>query len=291
MSDNDPAVARVLAAVAAMDDAGGPVAVPELARLAGCSDRQLTRLFHQLLGVTPRQYGEAVRTGNARDILRASDSVTDAVYEAGYGSSRAFYEEAGSRLGMPPRAYSHGADGRSLIWSTIAVRIGDNDRFIIAVATAEGLCAVRIGSDADQLLTEVISEFPRAELMRDDEALADVMTGLALLAQGQPAGRTIPVDVHGTAFQARVWEALVRIPAGETRSYSQVAESIGRPTATRAVARACATNPVALVVPCHRVVRSDGSLSGYRWGLEIKGSLLASEAEERAARTAATMVG
>ncbi len=287
-STADIARERVLTCVRLMDDAGGPVAAATMAATAACSERQLSRSFRDVLGITPREYGEAVRTGNARQLLRERDSVLDAAYEAGYGSSRAFYEETGQRLGMPPAEYSRGAKGRTLVWSTVPVTIGENDRSLVAVASSEGLCAVRIGSDVTALEAEVTAEFPAASLARDDEALADVMQALALLAHGEPTQSHIPLDVQGTAFQARVWEALVRIPRGQTRSYSDVADEIGRPTAVRAVARACATNPVALVVPCHRVVRSDGSLSGYRWGLEIKSSLLEAEGRDRVAP--ATMV-
>ncbi len=285
----DAARERVLTAVRAMDEAGGPVPSPELAAVAQCSERQLSRSFREVLGISPREYGEAVRTGRARDLLRTLDSVTDAAFEAGYGSSRGFYEEAGQRLGMKPRAYASGAPGITLAWSAAPVRIGDHDRWILAVASIDGLCAVRIGADLEALAAEVAHEFPAAALERSDDTLADVMAALVQLARGERSSATLPLDVQGTAFQARVWHALVQIPRGETRSYSQVAESMGRPTAVRAVARACATNPVALVVPCHRVVRSDGSLSGYRWGLEIKGTLLA--AEGRAATTPETMVG
>ena len=281
--------ARVVDAARAMDEAGGPIPVAELARQVAISERQLTRSFREVLGVTPREYGEAVRTGNARQLLRERASVTDTVYDAGYGSQRAFYEETGRRLGMAPKEYARGANGLQLFWSAVPVTIGAHDRWIIAVASDAGLCAVRIGADADLLLDEVTAEFPAATLERADEYLAEVMAALSLLARGEPAHRELPVDVHGTAFQARVWEALVQIPRGETRSYSAVAEAIGQPSAVRAVARACATNPVALVVPCHRVVRSDGSLSGYRWGLEIKGSLLVAEGHNE--EIPATMVG
>jgi len=272
-----------------MDEAGGPLPSSELAAVAQCSERQLSRSFREVLAVSPREYGEALRTGRARELLRQLDSVTDAAFEAGYGSSRGFYEEAGQRLGMKPRDYASGAPGITLMWSAAPVRIGDHDRWLLAVASLDGLCAVRIGSDVEALAAEVAREFPAAVLERSDDTLADVMSGLAQLARGEQSSASLPLDVQGTAFQARVWHALVQIPRGETRSYSQVAESMGHPTAVRAVARACATNPVALVVPCHRVVRRDGSLSGYRWGLEIKGTLLA--AEGRAVTTPETMAG
>lgn len=261
---------RVQAACRQIDAAGGPVAVSTLADEAACSARQLQRDFADVLGVSPRQYGQAVRSGRARASLRSSASVLDAVHDAGYGSVRAFYEEAARRLGMTPSDYAEGGAG-VLVWSCAKTPIGD----VIAVATPRGLAAVRIG-DVSLLVDEVRAEFPEADLVRDDAAMADVMTAVTQLAVGRPAP-TLPVDVRGTAFQARVWAALREIPAGETRTYTQVAEALGSPSSVRAVARACATNKVALAIPCHRVIRSDGSLAGYRWGLEVKAALIASE--------------
>lgn len=254
-----------------MDRAGGPVAVTDLAAGVDCTARQLQRDFAEVLGISPRQYGQAVRTNLTREHLRTSDSVLGAAFDAGYGSVRAFYEEAARRLGMTPSEYAAGAPGLPLLWSSAPVPLGD----IVAVAAPRGLAAVRIG-DEGELEREIRTEFTGASLVRDDAAMGDVMRALALLAEGRPAV-DLPVDVTGTAFQARVWKALREIPAGQTRTYTEVAEEIGRPTSVRAVARACATNKVALVIPCHRVVRSDGSLAGFRWGLEVKQSLLAHE--------------
>lgn len=254
-----------------MDEAGGPVAVAQLASGVSCTPRQLQRDFAEVLGISPRQYGQAVRTERTRAVLRTSGSVLDAAFDAGYGSVRAFYEEAAQRLGMTPTQYSRAAAGLPLLWSITSTPVGD----VIAVATPRGLAAVRIGAEAS-LIDEVESEFANATLVRDDEAMADVMTALRLLASGRTA-HDLPIDVQGTAFQARVWDALREIQPGQTRTYSEVAEAIGSPSSVRAVARACATNQVALAIPCHRVIRSDGSLAGYRWGLEVKRSLLAQE--------------
>lgn len=262
---------RVSSACRAMTSAGGPVAVDHLATSLGCSARQLQRDFVDVLGITPRQYGQAVRTDRTRLALRASGTVLDAAFTAGYGSVRGFYEEAAQRLGMTPSEYAAGAPEQVLLWSVSPTPVGD----VLAVATPRGLASVRIGTARD-LETRMRSEFERATLERDDAAMRDVMTALIALASGRPSPE-LPLDVRGTAFQARVWSALREIPAGQTRTYSQVAESIGRPTSVRAVARACATNPVALAVPCHRVIRSDGSLAGYRWGLAVKRSLLTAE--------------
>jgi AraC family transcriptional regulator of adaptative response/methylated-DNA-[protein]-cysteine methyltransferase len=254
-----------------MAAAGGPVPVTALATSLHCSTRQLQRDFVEVLGISPRQYGQALRTDRTKEALRGSQTVLDAAFAAGYGSVRGFYEGAARRLGMTPTEYLAGAPEQVLVWSVTETDVGD----VIAVATPRGLAAVRIGR-ARQLESEISAEFPKATLVRDDSAMADVMTALRALGSGGHAPE-LPVDVHGTAFQARVWSALREIPAGQTRTYAEVAESIGRPSSVRAVARACATNPVALAIPCHRVIRSDGALAGYRWGLAVKASLLASE--------------
>lgn len=263
--------ARVTAACLTIRRAGAPVSLTVLARDLGCSARQLQRDFAEVLKVSPRQYGQAVRTERTRHALQSTDSVLDGAFAAGYGSVRAFYEEAARRLGMTPSEYAAGAPDQVLLWSSTSSDVGD----IVAVATPRGLAAVRIG-DAASLVEGLAVEFHRATLRHDDEAMADVMNALRHLARGESAA-ALPVDVRGTAFQARVWRALQEIPAGQTRTYAQVAAAIGEPTATRAVARACATNRVALAVPCHRVIRSDGSLAGYRWGLAVKTALLESE--------------
>lgn len=268
----DPRAQAVLAAATAMVRAGGPLPSDELARLAAVSERTLRRAFTELVGVGPRAFGQAVRTGTARELLRAGNPVTDALLEAGFGSVRAFYETAAETMGMTPSSYAAGAPGERLMWTAVATPVGT----VLGVASPRGLCAVRIGPELDPLLEQVRAEFPRAGLVRDDEALADVARALAALAVGHPAPQ-LPLDLRGTAFQARVWQALTRIPAGETRTYSQVAAQIGEPTAVRAVAGACARNRLALVVPCHRVVRTDGGLGGYRWGLTVKQSLLDAE--------------
>ncbi len=262
---------RVTSACDAMTRAGGPLPIAQLSAGLGCGPRQLQRDFAEVLGISPRQFGQAVRTERTRCALRDADSVLDAAFAGGYGSVRGFYEEAARRLGMSPADYLSGAPSQLLLWSVAATPLGD----VIAVATPRGLAAVRIGV-AQTLADEVRAEFPRAVLERDDTAMSDVMVALVALCAGE-AAPALPIDVHGTAFQARVWSALREIPPGQTRTYADVARSIGRPAAARAVARACATNPAALAVPCHRVVRSDGSLAGYRWGIAVKASLLANE--------------
>lgn len=242
-----------------------------LAGQACTSERQLQRDFRDVVGISPRDYGQLIRSNNTRQLLRDRETVSQAIFDAGYGSVRAFYESAAQRFGMSPTEYAQGAPDHTLLWSTTQSRIG----LITAVASPRGLCAVRIG-DQDSVLAEIQAEFASAVLERDDNAMRDVMRALHLLAQGT-AAPDLPLDLVGTAFQARVWKHLREIPAGETHTYSEVASAIGEPTAVRAVASACARNPVALTVPCHRVIRSDGTLAGYRWGLEVKEKLLVQE--------------
>ena len=268
---------RVLVACRAMEASGGPIETATLARLAGCGARQLQRDFTGSVGVTPRDYGRSVRTMLARAALRSAPTVTEAIHDAGYGSVRAFYEEAGRRLGMTPSEFASGASGELLIWAATPSAIG----VLIAVASARGLCAVRIGTDEATIERQVAKGFARARLVRDDDAMTDVMTALRALALTGSAA-SLPVDIRGTAFQARVWQALREIPAGQTRTYAELAAGIGSPRGARAVASACAGNPIALAIPCHRVIRGDGSLAGYAWGLEVKEQLLALEADRHA---------
>ena len=207
-----------------MTTAGGPIAITELADDAGCTTRQLQRDFADILGISPRQFGQAVRTERSRASLRSRASVLDSIFDAGYGSVRAFYEETARRLGMAPREYATGGAGLPLLWSVTPSSVGD----LLAVASPQGLASVRIGVE-HSLVTEMRTEFPSAGLVRDDAAMRDVMAALRLLAEGRPAP-DLPLDVRGTAFQARVWDALREIPAGQTRTYTQVAESIGSPS-------------------------------------------------------------
>ncbi len=268
----------VEAALAALGRARGPVPTKDLATAAGVSPRQLQRLFVSTLGVSPRAYGEALRADAARAALSSSATVSDAAFFAGYGSMRGFYDAVGPRLGLAPATYVAGGDGEQLLWTVAEHALGT----LLVVVSRRGVVAARIGSsgsDGADALAQVATELPRATLIRDDVALADVARHLVLLASGVDDGQDLPLDVRGTAFQAAVWAQLQTIPMGETRSYRQVATSIGRPAAARAVASACASNPVALVVPCHRVLRGDGGLGGFRWGLAVKRALLRAEQE------------
>ena len=257
----------------AMHAAGGPMPLAELAELANCSTRQLQRDFDDVLGVSPRQYGTSVRAMNTRHTLRSSSSVTDAIYDAGYGSVRAFYEKASARLGMTPSDFVAGAPQHLLLWSSCDSAVGP----LTCVAGPRGICFLThpgAGAEGDE--QRIREEFPHAILERDDKAMRDVMKALRMIAEGKHAPE-LPIDVTGTAFQARVWAALRDIPYGETRTYSDIAEEIGEPAAIRAVGSACGANRVPLTIPCHRVIRTDGSLGGFGWGLEVKEELLARE--------------
>ncbi len=272
-------VTRLTAAFASADDVPGD---RELAAAAGLSERRLRELFRERLGVTPRGWVAARRAERLRAHLAGGRDVLGALLDAGYGSSSAAYEAAGGELGMVPGRYRAGGAGEWIRWTVTPIP----DGVALVAATDRGLCAVRLGQEPAALESELRAEFPRATITRDDPGMADMASLVSDLAAGRPRPEVsgLPLDVQATAFRRRVWEALRRIPAGETRSYGQVAAAIGAPKAARAVGAACAANPVAVVVPCHRVVASDGSLHGYAYGLARKRQLLDAE---RAAAVAA----
>lgn len=263
---------RVCAAIEAEeDDPDGDTSLAALGASLGVSPFHLQRTFKRVTGITPRQYADVMRVRRFKKGLREGDAVTDAIYDAGYGSASSVYERVSDGLGMTPGAYKRGGAGATVRYATAdAAPLG---RLLVA-ATERGVCAVTLG-DADIALVEGLArEFPAATRERDDAGIGThIAAVLAHLSGAQPR-LDLPLDVQATAFQRRVWEALRAIPTGETRSYREVAASIGQPTAARAVARACATNPVALTIPCHRVVREGGDLGGYRWGVERKRALL-----------------
>lgn len=254
------------------------VTLRELARAVGMSPFHLQREFKRRFGMSPSEYARARRQSRFRDLLRSEETVSRATYEAGFGSSSRVYEGAARDLGMTPAAYRRGAAGVKIRYTVVRSPFG---RLLVAV-TERGVCAVKLGDDAAALEQALHEEFPRAEITRvrsGDRWLEELVARVAThLPAGQTARDTeIPFDVVGTSFQWRVWRALQEIPPGETRSYSEVARRIRRPKAVRAVAQACAANRIAVVVPCHRVIREDGTLGGYRWGLEVKSRLLGAE--------------
>ena len=253
--------------------------MPGLAELGGqvnVSPFHLQRVFKRVMGISPRQYAEARRLGQFKEQLKEGETVTQALYEVGFSSSSRLYERAPDQLGMTPTTYRRGGPGMSITYTIVDSALG---RLLVA-ATDKGICSVCIGDDDAKLEAALWQEYPRAEIRRDgeDAGLHAWVETLVRHLDGQQPHFDLPVDVQATAFQWRVWQELQAIPYGATRSYSQVAQAIGQPKATRAVARACATNPVALVVPCHRVVRENGHMGGYRWGIERKQQLLKQEA-------------
>jgi AraC family transcriptional regulator of adaptative response/methylated-DNA-[protein]-cysteine methyltransferase len=248
------------------------LSLARLAGAAGVSPHHFQRTFKQLMGISPRQYAEARRLASFKTQVRKGETVTSAIYGAGYGSGSRLYERASRQLGMTPAAYRKGGRGMSLRYTVADSPLG---RLLVA-ATERGIAAVSLG-DADASLEAALrAEYPRAEIARDDLRLAPRLRDVLARVAGE-TGRELPLDINATAFQWRVWQELLKIPAGATRSYGEVARALGRPSAARAVARACASNPVALVIPCHRVVAGDGGLGGYRWGAERKRRLLDSE--------------
>ncbi len=251
------------------------VTLTALSAEVGMSPHHLQRLFKRIMGISPRQYVDACRLDRFKTQIKEGASVTRALYEVGYSSSSRLYERAPAQLGMTPTAYRKGGKGMNITYTIVDCSLG---RLLVA-ATAQGVCAVSLG-DADEPLEAALrQEYPAALIERDESALGQWVETILQYLAGQQPQLDLPVDVQATAFQWQVWQALRAIPVGETRSYSEVAQAIGQPTAARAVARACATNPVSLVIPCHRVVREDGSPGGYRWGLERKRILLAQEKE------------
>ena len=255
------------------DDPDGPITLAALGARAGLSPFHLQRLFKRVTGVTPRQYAAAHRLDRFKDRVRDTDDVTGALYDAGYGSSSGLYARTSLGLGMTPSTYARGGTTMHISFSTVACSLGS----VLVAATERGICAVSLGETGAELEAALRREFPAAQVARDDAALAAWTETLVRYVEGGQALPDLPLDVRATAFQSRVWAALRAIPGGETRSYNQVAISIGHPTAARAVAQACAANPTALVIPCHRVVRENGDLGGYRWGVERKRHLLAGE--------------
>ena len=277
-SPADPRIALVRSVCRLIDT--GPDAPASLATLsasAATTPHRLLRAFRAVLGLTPRQYRDERRLARFKTQLKERKRVSPALYEAGYGSTSRIYERAHAQLGMTPATYGRDGAGTRITFAVVPCALG---RLLVA-ATVRGICRVAIGDDAPALERGLRAEFSAATIARDDAALRSWVAEITAHLDGRRPHLELPLDVRATAFQRRVWEALRKIPYGGTRSYSQVARAIGNAKATRAVARACATNPVAIVVPCHRVVRADGDLAGYRWGVDRKIAILKQEAASR----------
>jgi len=245
----------------------------QLTQTLGATQSTLRRAFLQVTGLKPRELAEALRLQRLKTLMRTGKSITDALYETGYGSSSRVYERSNSQLGMTPATYRKGGLGMKLGYTIAKSPLGK----ILVAATKRGVSAVYLGDDESQLVSELREEYPRAEVAPASNGFERWVREVLSRVEGRPPHFELPLDLQATAFQRRVWKELQRIPLGRTRTYSQVARSLGKPKAVRAVARACASNPVSIVVPCHRVIREDGALAGYRWGLSRKEQLLASE--------------
>lgn len=268
----DPHVAWVTDACALLAQEEAP-SLEALAAHFNYSPTYIQKTFKRLVGVSPRQYAEEQRLLRFKTRLQAGEPIADAVYGAGYSASRAVYEGNSARLGMTPAEYRQNGRNQRIAYVTMPCALG----VLLVAGTERGICSVCIGESESALLDEMQAEFAAATLYSDDGQLGAWVEMILNHIEGVQPHLDLPTDVQATAFQRRVWEALRTIPYGETRTYRELASMVGQPSAVRAVARACATNPVALVNPCHRIIRSDGTLGGYRWGIERKAVLLAQE--------------
>jgi AraC family transcriptional regulator of adaptative response/methylated-DNA-[protein]-cysteine methyltransferase len=273
-------IRQVCSAIESNGNDENPASLRLLAELMGVSAAHLQRTFRREMGITPRQYADAIRVGRLKSKLRKGTDVTSALHEVQYGSSSRLYEQSDAQLGMTPATYGRGGQGMSLTYTIAPSALGR----VLVAATERGISAVYLGDCDSALLAELRREYPRAEIRNASGAHVNWVREIVGHLAGDTPRLDLPTDVVATAFQRRVWQALRSIPPGTTRTYTEVARSIGQPRAVRAVAHACAKNPASVVVPCHRVVRSDGSLGGYRWGLQRKQILL--EREKGAANRA-----
>lgn len=245
----------------------------ELGTVVALSPQHLQRLFKRALGISPREYLDARRMEHLKGRLKAGDSVTNALYDAGFSSTSRLYERARGTLGMTPADYRKGAKDLHIRYVVASCSLG----YVLVASTELGICAVTLGDTPNAVVEALQSDFPSAHIEVESSQLPESLQVVLQYLEGQQPHIELPLDIRGTAFQQRVWQELRAIPVGETRSYSQIASAIGKPDATRAVARACATNHIAVVIPCHRVVRQDGAMGGYKWGLTRKTELLRRE--------------
>ncbi len=261
-----------------IEDSDPAPGLKELSEALGLSPSHFHRLFKRTLGITPKEYAMTCRDRRLQSHLVTSPGVTHAIYEAGYGSSSRVYEKSYKTLGMTPSEFRSGAAGLEIDFAIAESALG----WLLVAATSRGVCLIEFGDDQNRLRRRLRERFPHAELRADRGRLNAAVGAVAEYIEAPERGLDLPLDIQGTAFQRRVWRALQEIPLGQTATYSEIAEKLGQPTASRAVAGACASNKLAVAIPCHRVVRKNGNLGGYRWGLRRKSELLA--AEQRAAR-------
>ena len=250
-----------------------PLPLARLAREAGVSAAHLQRTFTRIVGLSPKQYQEQRRVGALKSALRDGRTVSSATYEAGFASGRRVYEAADDALGMTPGAYRRRGVGVTIHYTVVRTSLG----LLLVAVTERGICSVALGDDEATLVASLRAEYPAAELARATDADDRLVDAVVAHVEGRARTSDVPLDVKATAFQWQVWRALQRIPEGATRSYQEIARELGHPSAARAVARACASNRIAVLIPCHRVVRGDGALGGYRWGVARKAALLARE--------------
>lgn len=249
------------------------LSLEELGQAVVISPQHLQRMFKRALGISPREYIAARRLDHLKTRLKAGDTVTTAMYEAGFSSSSRLYENAPDKLGMTPADYRSGAKGLQMQYTIAPCSLG----YVLVAATAQGVCSVMLDDDPQVMVEKLRAEFHGARIEAGDDRLGEPLAGVLEYIEGKQPHLDLPLDIRGTAFQQRVWQALQQIPYGETRTYSQIAEAMGQPAATRAVASAIAHNHIAVVIPCHRVIRQDGSMGGYKWGLARKEVLLQRE--------------
>ncbi len=276
---NKPSLAEQHAAAVAracrlLDEASDPPSLDALADAAGMSRFHFHRVFKAVTGVTPRGYLAAGRARRVREELSRSSTVTEAIYDAGFNSNGCFYATSSEVLGMTPKDFRAGGNGASIRFAVGECSLGS----ILVAASDKGVCAIEFGDDPDVLVRGLQDRFPSARLIGGDRQFEQLVATVVGFVEAPALGLDLPLDIRGTAFQQRVWQALREIPVGSTASYTEIAERIGTPKAARAVAHACASNRIAVAIPCHRVVRTDGGLSGYRWGVERKRALLDREA-------------
>jgi len=270
----EPHVTKIVEACRFIENEEEPPSLAQLAEHAGLSRFYFHRLFKQVTGVTPKAYAVAHRARRMRHNLKRSQTVTEAIYKAGFNSNGRFYESSDEVLGMTPSDYRAGGTR-----TQIRFAVGQCSLGAILVARSErGICSILLGDDADELARDLQDRFPQANLIGGDRAFEQLVAKVVGFVENPALGLDLPLDIRGTSFQQRIWQALRKIPVGTTVSYSDLAKAVGSPKAVRAVAQACAANPLAVAIPCHRVVRNDGSISGYRWGVDRKSALLKREA-------------